>query len=200
MTKAIETHYNDYRFRSRLEARWAVFFDTLGVRYIYEREGFDLGMAGWYLPDFWLPQFDCWVEIKGNPTPESSAKSYALAKHTGKLVFMFQDCLPPEIKTIFDEDGVPDLTSYNYGYYYAPDGDCDGMQAFGICFRCNAVTLGVYGGHWVLCNEAHEMYKGSCGRLTHNLPSLYLEEYHPRILAAYAAARQARFEHGENGR
>jgi hypothetical protein len=26
--KAIETHYKGYRFRSRLEARWAVFFDT----------------------------------------------------------------------------------------------------------------------------------------------------------------------------
>ncbi len=55
MIKAIETFYDGYRFRSRLEARWAVFFDTLDVRYIYEREDFDLGEAGWYLPDFWLP-------------------------------------------------------------------------------------------------------------------------------------------------
>jgi hypothetical protein len=27
--KAIETSYKGYRFRSRLEARWAVFFDAL---------------------------------------------------------------------------------------------------------------------------------------------------------------------------
>ena len=39
--KAIETVYNGYRFRSRVEARWAVFFDTLGVPYEYEKEGFD---------------------------------------------------------------------------------------------------------------------------------------------------------------
>ena len=31
--KAIETEYNGYRFRSRLEARWAVFFDALGIEY-----------------------------------------------------------------------------------------------------------------------------------------------------------------------
>ncbi len=29
--KAIETRYKGYRFRSRLEARWAVFFDALSV-------------------------------------------------------------------------------------------------------------------------------------------------------------------------
>ncbi len=40
--KAIDTEYNGYRFRSRLEARWAVFFDTLGMPYMYEPEGFDL--------------------------------------------------------------------------------------------------------------------------------------------------------------
>ena len=31
--KAIETRYNGYRFRSRTEARWAVFFDAFGIRY-----------------------------------------------------------------------------------------------------------------------------------------------------------------------
>lgn len=62
--QAIETVYNDLRFRSRLEARWAVFFDALGVEYAYEPEGFELGDAGRYLPDFWLPQLKLWVEIK----------------------------------------------------------------------------------------------------------------------------------------
>lgn len=38
----IETRYKGYRFRSRLEARWAVFFDVLGVRWEYEPEGYDL--------------------------------------------------------------------------------------------------------------------------------------------------------------
>lgn len=31
-----------YRFRSRLEARWAVFFNNIGLEYEYEMEGFDM--------------------------------------------------------------------------------------------------------------------------------------------------------------
>ena len=82
--KAIETVYNGYRFRSRLEARWAVFFDTLGIRYEYEKEGYDLSGL-WYLPDFWLPEQDCWAEIKGTtPTEEERDKAIRLALMTDK--------------------------------------------------------------------------------------------------------------------
>lgn len=58
--KAIETTYRGYRFRSRLEARWAVFFDALGLQWEYESEGFETS-AGWYLPDFAIhrTRFDC---------------------------------------------------------------------------------------------------------------------------------------------
>lgn len=63
MIKPIETVYKGYRFRSRLEARWAVFFDTLGLKWEYEKEGFDIN-GKWYLPDFYLPDLDLWIEIK----------------------------------------------------------------------------------------------------------------------------------------
>ena len=62
--KAIETVYNGYKFRSRLEARWGVFFDAMGIKWQYEFEGFDLGEAGWYLPDFYLTNDRIYVEIK----------------------------------------------------------------------------------------------------------------------------------------
>ena len=52
MIKPIETEYNGYRFRSRLEARWAVFFDALGIKYEYEPEGYTLEDGTKYLPDF----------------------------------------------------------------------------------------------------------------------------------------------------
>jgi hypothetical protein len=45
--KAIETVYRGYRMRSRLEARWAAFFDGLGWRWAYEPYDLD----GW-IPDF----------------------------------------------------------------------------------------------------------------------------------------------------
>lgn len=62
--KAIETEYNGYRFRSRLEARWAVFFDAAGIRYVYEPEGFQLEDGTMYLPDFYLPILGIYVEVK----------------------------------------------------------------------------------------------------------------------------------------
>ena len=64
--KAIETRYNGYRFRSRLEARWAVFFSAVGLDYEYEMEGFEMDDVR-YLPDFYIPSLDRWFEIKGQP-------------------------------------------------------------------------------------------------------------------------------------
>ena len=62
--KPIETIYNGYRFRSRLEARWAVFFDKLKIKYEYENEGYELPSGKRYLPDFYLPTMDVFVEVK----------------------------------------------------------------------------------------------------------------------------------------
>lgn len=64
MLKAIETKYKGYRFRSRLEARWAVFFDLMGIRYEYEQEGIELSDGTAYLPDFFLLDFNCYFEVK----------------------------------------------------------------------------------------------------------------------------------------
>lgn len=48
----ITTQYRGYHFRSRLEARWAVFFDTLRLSWEYEPEGFQCEDGTRYLPDF----------------------------------------------------------------------------------------------------------------------------------------------------
>jgi len=65
--KPIETKYNGHKFRSRLEARWAVFFDSLSIKYQYEPEGYNIGIDARtrYLPDFFLPKTQTWVEVKG---------------------------------------------------------------------------------------------------------------------------------------
>lgn len=64
--KPIQTKYRGHHFRSRLEARWAVFFDAANMRWKYEPEGFDVEGV-WYLPDFFLPDLDCYFEVKGTP-------------------------------------------------------------------------------------------------------------------------------------
>lgn len=80
--KAIETRYAGCFFRSRLEARWAVFFDAMGVPWDYEPERHMVGHV-WkrcahqdecacperqlsYLPGFFLPRSGTWVEVKGD--------------------------------------------------------------------------------------------------------------------------------------
>lgn len=78
VVRSIDTEYKGHRFRSRLEARWAVVFDHLNIRWEYESQGFlvrdrllilgDLGLPSppWgYLPDFWFPDFGLWGEVKG---------------------------------------------------------------------------------------------------------------------------------------
>jgi len=62
--KPIETEYKGYRFRSRLEARWAVFFDALGIRWEYEPEGVNVRDGTFYLPDFYLIDMHCYFEVK----------------------------------------------------------------------------------------------------------------------------------------
>lgn len=66
MLQAIETKYNGFLFRSRLEARWAVFFDEMQIKYEYEPEGFKT-KCGYYLPDFRVMSkygYPTWYEIK----------------------------------------------------------------------------------------------------------------------------------------
>lgn len=59
----IPTEYAGVKFRSRLEARWAVYLDLVGIEWQYEKEGYQLP-SGWYVPDFWLPRHKKWMAIK----------------------------------------------------------------------------------------------------------------------------------------
>lgn len=127
--KAIETKYKGYRFRSRLEARWAVFFDALDLKWEYENEGYDLDEAGWYLPDFWLPDMGIWVEIKpATASDKESQKAYRLSAMSKKGVLIIQG--QPGIDPLFPEYGI---YSYSANYMlYA--GECFDTYDLPCCF------------------------------------------------------------------
>lgn len=82
--KALETRYAGCRFRSRLEARWAVFLNELGIAWEYEPQGFEVTRRisnPWneddtfrYLPDFWLPDLGIWFEVKGELNPSEALR------------------------------------------------------------------------------------------------------------------------------
>lgn len=80
--KALETAWDGYRFRSRTEARWAVALDAADIPFEYEAQGYALP-TGWYLPDFWLPSRNVWLEIKGSdPTEREVSLARELAAET----------------------------------------------------------------------------------------------------------------------
>lgn len=183
--KAIETVYNGYRFRSRLEARWATFFDTLGVKYEYEKEGYDLGKFGWYLPDFFIPAWDAYVEIKPSnrdahvhskaqfeaylkETIAIAVKSQALFKLTQSRVLLIQGNPWPGEYCISLTDGEP------------PDSD----WRFAWCRKCDKEL-------WIKNDERAIVLNSNQECHTEKWPI----EDDKHLIAAYTAARQARFEH-----
>jgi hypothetical protein len=62
--RSLEANYNGVLFRSRLEARWAIYFDALKIKWVYEPECVILSNGQKYTPDFYLPDYDLYVEIK----------------------------------------------------------------------------------------------------------------------------------------
>jgi hypothetical protein len=93
LAEPIETIYRGIRFRSRLEARWAVFLDSLNCSWVYESEGYELPFSGRYLPDFHVhnfpmgqdgDRFEIWIEVKGTiPNIEEINKLRELVCLTG---------------------------------------------------------------------------------------------------------------------
>lgn len=206
--KAIETIYNGYRFRSRLEARWAVFFHHAGIPFEYEKEGYDLDSAGWYLPDFWLPDLELWVEIKPSViTEDAETKIKALAAETGYWAMLA--ALPP---WEWHEDGG--ISNRVYG----KTGNRTDNVAFGKCIVCKRISPAVYGdarycscyclkrlveiAPLVTLDEVDQFFNDQTRLLLHSLKT---GEWDDRLLvaddlmAAGLAAKQARFEYGEKG-
>jgi hypothetical protein len=73
----IPTRYKGILFRSRLEARWAVFFDAIGCPWEYEPEWFLMPSGVPYLPDFRL-NGQVWAEVK--PPGDNGDKARAFGE------------------------------------------------------------------------------------------------------------------------
>lgn len=175
--QAIETEYNGYRFRSRAEARWAVFFDGAGIAYRYEPEGYDLD-GEWYLPDFWLPGLNVWMEVKGGrPNDREVRLCQKLAEQSGRKCLIAMGEPQPEnsLMLVFKDGSVDD----GHEHYLAED-------------RRNTGEL------WLVSNDQYGWTISARPIGEHNGPEHdRLPLIHGAIRQGYLAARAARFEHGE---
>ena len=206
--KAINTMYNGYRFRSRLEARWAVFFDAARIEYEYEPEGFKLEDGTRYLPDFYLPEYGWYAEVKA-PRDGIETDLQRACKFVGN-----------GIDVLLLLGNIPKKRKYPvwhyHALYYNPlrmdvmvgtivlgcqdeqprfDGwlavDRDKESGSGILYA----SLSSKAAHMAVTpiNDV-EMYDGcDCGPWAETLDRKDLEV----LDAAYDAARSARFEFGE---
>jgi hypothetical protein len=81
----MEVSYSGRIFRSRLEARWAVFLDLLDVNWDYEPSFYQVGEELFYLPDFYLPDHQLWLEVKGAPFMDTSSMAKCLGSVAGPM-------------------------------------------------------------------------------------------------------------------
>jgi hypothetical protein len=209
--KPIQTKYNGYNFRSRLEARWAVFFDALKIPYQYELDGFE-NNGEKYLPDFYLPTSETWVEVKGDPL--------ALFKDRNKFrrLHDFGGCLPgfsdsfllSRYGDISETPGLlllGDIPNGNSGgvYFHPIIQHHKGLHKLWTMFLPNSPYLEMmsYSHFWTFFKDV--------SKTVEYLDTSHMEqdwkietEFIPTprayqdILGAYSKARSARFEHGES--
>lgn len=169
--KPIETIWQGYRFRSRLEARWAVFFTALGWRWEYEPEGYDLGEAGRYLPDFLVPEIDggLFVEVKPTgyqPSRHDVRRWFSLCQGTGRKLLLAA--------------GTPAARAYGLASWDRK-AEADGLRPDTV--QWFAFHPGVEG--------------GTIWRLVPVSPGAAPYPAWAKPMAAIMAARGARFEHGD---
>lgn len=192
MIQPIETRYAGHRFRSRLEARWAVFFDDLGIKWQYEPQGYVINGTP-YLPDFLLTECGTWVEVKGHGADLDKNLMLAAAEQLPEMPHRIEPGPRllilgplPEPRddgdwgwiglspwTYTDEGGLVD---YHYGF-----GNFNKNARPWICFNTSCATAAAFGepaNDWLI--PAFDSTERSAGD-------------------AYTAARSARFEHGEQG-
>lgn len=138
--KAIETVYRGTLFRSRLEARWAEFFDHIGVVWQYEPEGYTHGDIR-YLPDFWLALVrsrgaggGVFFEVKASsPTEGERHKARMLAQGSARPVIIATRSPDPRDVESLDE----------YIWLDRCEQVDTGLQ-FARCDNCGQCDIGFY--------------------------------------------------------
>lgn len=213
--KPIETVYNGYRFRSRLEARWAVFFDAAGIPYEYEPQGFILSDGTKYLPDFYLPWFKAFVEIK----PQSiKLDEDALAKAEEKCTLLFTDGPDCIVLLCFGDPVDMDIEVNCIAVHEPPfngpitepwcdqaafiEGATFDNEEWGYSKHCISIIVGIPNytdDIGITTSKGPNVLPGEfCGIAIDSRHRLY--GYRSDLMEYRKKARQVRFEHGETPR
>ena len=121
----IETLYRGHSFRSKAEARFAVFLDCLGVKWEYEPQGFDLGNGLKYLPDFKIYNVEIWDENRDKCDYDT---------YEPKML----DHIWVEVKGMWKDDKPGELSDYDYAKInrFVFDGSGDVINPLWVAGNC----------------------------------------------------------------
>ncbi len=194
--KAIETEYNGYKFRSRLEARWAVFFDALGVEYEYEPEGFELPNGERYLPDFRLKchgtrgvcseeTFYLYIEVKGIMTDRDAKRIKAFAGSPFDDDGEWSEKLKSQMNPVLIVGNIPKKGHSSDSYEVGAYDNMDGINIFPFNYE---LIDGDYFAAYPAAYKGRFFLWGDDSNYVWNIDE---------VEAAYDKARKARFEYGE---
>ena len=181
--KPIKTSYRGFKFRSRLEARWGIFFDKLGLRWEYEPQGYVLPGDIPYLPDFKLilPGDEIvYCEVNNGEAddfdPQETRKLRLFSNEIGCKVILLTS--------------VPEYRAYNQ---VAPGLPSNSFQT--VFFRDYEPYIGVVDEYWSQVLKLNSR----TGRLEFDLDDRAVRKAFGRgFVEAVGAAKAATFEHGES--
>lgn len=139
---ALPSYYGETLFRSRLEARWAAYFDLIECPWQYEPEGFALP-EGNYCPDFFCPARFAAFFVEAKPT---IAELGVAKPKLQSLARLSHHC-------VYGVIGPPSLDAQWHAY---PSGLCSGSDANhrGAVFAGHARRGGAWGVPYLAGNQA----------------------------------------------
>jgi hypothetical protein len=147
ITRPKPTWYNNYYFRSKLEAKWAVFFDLMKIKWEYEPEPFTCDDGSQYTPDFYLPKTylrntkGVYVEIKPEGFNELGYNQrIASSLKNSQLIVLYGD----PIRAIIDVH-----TRNNSNEQLCPW--WDDYMVFMYCDSCNTSKFEFNEGNYYFC-------------------------------------------------
>ena len=180
---SIDTEYKGYLFRSRLEAKWAIFLDMLGEDWEHEAESFNVGGGFQYLPDFRVRNL--WLEVK--PKEPLSEREY-------QKIIRFTESRP-EYETLIICDGTPEERAYTDVRLFLSSDEDHSLEGLNKHISRNRKDDEGWGYCFFNDHEREEWVECCLEN------AFYLKDEDNRHFKFYRqavnAAKQARFEFGE---
>ena len=194
--KPKKTKYGPNLFETVLEARWAVFFDCLGVKYIYEPEYAEVETGCrvvHHKPDFLLPELNKYVEIKpSKPYEMENIKAAGWSKYIGDIIILF-NLNPPKEKLengwlfSYEEPCSMPILSEDIWWGECPKCGHIDLEEYGQLTSCGCFTF----------DELNKIYEDEEGKGIKICPNFERSE---RLLAAYKIAKNYKFIKGKSNR